>query len=374
MANFLAIVRPRWDSKRKPLADETFVAVSGLKMRAPAVVNVTSIDGRGGKGDAVESQSPTVEFKGISMHSARHLVAQVTSLPSLPAIYFRVRSVIEHPDSSAGDVAREISCDPALTTRLLRLANSSFYGVCGRVESVADALSILGLDQIHHLVLATSVTMAFAGVSPPLMNMQKFWRASLYRALVARWMARRSRALGGERAFVEGLLGDIGHLVLYLQMPDAAESALQESLAGGRALHEVECELIGCDYAEVGAELVSAWNLAPSVEAAIRFHPRPLLCSDWTAEAAVLHVATAFAEAALRPEASANWFEEIDASVRECAGIGADDLLEIRQQADGELETLVQAVLPGFCGWRKATHRTTKVRLRAARGRTASLH
>ena len=86
------------------------------------------------------------------MHSARHLVAQVTSLPSLPAIYFRVRSMIEHPDSSVGDVAREISCDPALTTRLLRLANCSFYGVCGRVESVADALSILtDVEGIAHI-------------------------------------------------------------------------------------------------------------------------------------------------------------------------------------------------------------------------------
>jgi HD-like signal output (HDOD) protein len=296
------------------------------------------------------------------MSSARELIGQVKSLPSLPAVYFRVRSIIEDPDSCATDAAKEISCDPALTTRLLHIANSAFYGACGKVESVTDALAILGMNQIHHLVLATSVTMAFAGVSPPLMNMQKFWRTSLYRALVARCMGKSSRHVAGERSFVEGLLGDIGHLVMYLQLPDAAESALQRSLESERPLHLIERELIGFDYAEVGAELVAAWNLAPSIEATIRHHAEPAQAGGWKAEASILHIATVFADTAFKFEPPETWTPRVEPMIWEHAGVCAEQIADFKQQADSELEALAQAILPGFCAIsRKAPRRTARV-------------
>src|ERR1043166_7747219 len=163
------------------------------------------------------------------MSVARDLIQDVNNLPSLPAVYLRVKAVLEHGDCSMLRIAREISCDPGVTTRLLRMVNSAFYGVCGTVESVVDALTLLGTRQIEHLVLTTSVATAFARVSPALMDMRKFWRESLYRALVARCVARRSGHPDGEGAFVEGLLGDVGHLVMYMQIPEAAERALQRS-------------------------------------------------------------------------------------------------------------------------------------------------
>lgn len=279
--------------------------------------------------------------------SPRELVGRITDLPSLPAIYFRVKSIIERPNSSITDVEREISCDAGVTSRLLSLANSAFYSVRGRLDSISQALSILGTEQVKHLLLVTSVATAFRGVSPALMDMKKFWLMNACRALVARSMANQNRRFDGERCFIEGLLGDIGHLVMYLGMPRAAEKALLRSTQSGEPLHRVERDLLGFDYAEVGAELLAAWNFSPIVEAAVRHHPIPLAAGGTVAgEASILHIAALFAEAAFSSGATENWARRIDPVVWLEAGLSADCLPAIRIQAEHGLEALVQALFP----------------------------
>jgi HD-like signal output (HDOD) protein len=288
------------------------------------------------------------------MTPARELVRRVTGLPTLPAVYFRVRSVIEQPDSFALDIAREISCDPGLTMRLLRVANGAYYGLPRKVESIMDAIAIIGANQILNLVLATSITMAFDGVAPPLMNMRKFWRTSLYRALVARCLAKQSRHNDAERAFVEGLVGDIGHLVMYMQMPEVAEQALQRSIQTASPVHRIEREMLGFDYGELGAELVTGWNISPRIEAALRYHTEPLHAEDAVAEASALHIATRFASAAFMSESPARWVPQIDPRVWQEAGVSLACIAGIKQEADRELEALALAILPGFATGRHA--------------------
>ena len=288
------------------------------------------------------------------MKTAREFIERVTDLPSLPAVYFRVRSVIERPDSCAVDVAREIMCDPGLTLRLLRIANGTFYGMARKVESITDAIAILGVSQIHNIVLATSVTTAFAGVAPPLMNMSKFWRTSVYRALVARCLAQRSRHVDSERAFLGGLIADIGHLVMYEHVPDAAERSLQIAAQTAQPLNRVERGMLGFDYGEIGAELVARWNLSASIEAALRHHTEPSQAADSRADASVLHIATRFAIAAFNSEPAATWLPQIDPLVWQVAGVSDTCVPEIKQEADRELEALAQAILPGFGAMRRA--------------------
>ena len=288
------------------------------------------------------------------MNTAREFIERVTDLPSLPAVYFRVRAVIEQPDSSAEDVAREIMCDPGLTMRLLRMANGTFYGMARKVESVTDAIAILGVTQIHNIVLATSVTMAFEGVAPPLMNMRKFWHTSVYRALVARCLAKQSRHGNSERAFLGGLIADIGHLVMYEHVPDAAEKCLRVAAETAQPLHRVERGMLGYDYGEIGAELVARWNLSPVIEAALRHHTGPLQAVDAMADASALHIATRFAVAAFNSEPPATWVPQIDPRVWQEAGVSDACVADIKQEADRELGALAQAILPGFGGMRRA--------------------
>ena len=285
----------------------------------------------------------------ISFPSPRELVGQISDLPSLPAIYFRVKSIIERSNSSIRDIEREISYDAGLTSRLLCLANSVFYSVRGALDSVEQALSILGTEQVKHLLLVTSVASAFRGISPALMEMRKFWLMSAYRALVAQFLANQNHRFDGERSFVEGLLGDIGHLVMYLGIPQAAEKALLRSRQSGEPLHKVESDLLGFDYADVGAELLATWNLSGLVVAAVRHHPIPLVAGGTVAgEASILHITTLFAEAKFGSETIENWARRVDPVIWLEAGLSAECLPAAKLQAEDRLEMLVRALQPGF--------------------------
>ena len=281
----------------------------------------------------------------------RELVVRTGDLPSLPAIYFRVKSIIERPNSSVREIEREIAYDAGLTSRLQCLANSVYYSVRGRLDSIGQAFSLLGTEQVKHLLLATSVASAFRGMSPKLMDMRKFWNQNAYRALVARCLANQDHRFDGERFFVEGLLSDIGHLVMYLGMPQAAEKALLQSRETGVPLHKVERELIGFDYADVSAELLATWNFSPTVVEAVCHHPVPLAAGGTVAsEASILHIANSFTEAVFAEEKIEAWVRTVDPVIWLEAGLSATCMPDIKVQAEAGLEALVLALLPEPAG------------------------
>ncbi|MCU0936439.1 MAG: HDOD domain-containing protein [Gammaproteobacteria bacterium] len=174
------------------------------------------------------------------MQTVEQLVDSVSRLVSLPEVYLRVREIVENPRARMADLAGAIVRDPALTARLLRIANSAVFGHSGRVETVTRAVTLLGSRPLLDLVLATSVTRAFAGVSPARMDVQTFWRRSVYCGVVARNLATRCNVLDVERLFVEGLLRDVGHLVLFDRLPEQADAALKRAAETGRPVAEVE--------------------------------------------------------------------------------------------------------------------------------------
>ncbi|MDR1661123.1 MAG: HDOD domain-containing protein [Azoarcus sp.] len=231
------------------------------------------------------------------MYSAQELVSNIEDLAVLPSVYHRVREQLESPDGSVTEVARLVAADPALTTGVLRLVNSAFYGFARKIESVERAIPILGLQQTHELVLAMSVSAIFEGIKPQRMNMKRFWHGCMMCALASREIAYMACNPAGERMFVIGLLADIGHLVMYQTVPTLAVEARARAEASGIPLHEAERHLIGCDHAEIGATLMDAWHLPPSFAEIIGAQIVPQLGGEYVREAELLHVAIAVARA-----------------------------------------------------------------------------
>lgn len=226
------------------------------------------------------------------MKTAHEIVAGIEELASLPAVYHQVRGVLDNPDSSINDLSSVVSADAAITVRLLHVVNSVYFGLMSRVDTVSRAVSVLGMQQVHDIVLATSVSAMFKGMSPANMNMTRFWSNSVMRALIARTGAEMVRAGDLERFFVAGLLADLGHLVMYQVEPELAERAQIKAGEQGRPLHEVERELIGCDYAQIGAALVEKWNLPQRLSAAIAGQVMPSEAEEiFRRDAALLHLA-----------------------------------------------------------------------------------
>jgi len=275
------------------------------------------------------------------MPTAIDLVALTDRLVTLPAVYFRVKRIIDDPNGSIGQLAAAMTTDPAMTARVLRVVNSSFFGYRGRIETVTRALNILGMQQVHDVVLAWAVTSAFIGVRSAIVRMDAFWRASVARAIASRQLARHAGFVDSERLFVEGLLSDIGHLVMYVRVPELAVKARETSHITDAPLHEVECQLVGCNYAEVGAALVSAWGLPDAFEEAIRCQIEPNSAVNHRLEAAILHVARRCAE----PDAAVAKGPSDPLMLK---NLDLDDgaLEDLRLQVAQELGTVVAAYFP----------------------------
>ncbi len=226
------------------------------------------------------------------MTTAQEMVSKIKELASLPAVYSQVRSVLDNPDSSVNDLANVVAADAALTVRLLHVVNSVYFGLMSRVDTVSRAIGVLGMQQVHDIVLATSVSAMFKGMSPASMNMTRFWSDSVLRALIARTGAEMVRAGDLERFFVSGLLADLGHLVMYQVEPKLAEQAQRQSELEAKPLDETERGLLGCDYAQVGAALTAKWNLPPRLSAAIEAQIRPASAPEtFQRDAALLNLA-----------------------------------------------------------------------------------
>ena len=280
------------------------------------------------------------------MHSAQELTSQIDALTSLPTVYERIREQLQSPQGSVFEVARLVAADPALTARLLRLVNSAMYGHRGEIDNVVRAVQILGLQQVHDLVLAMSLHAMFAGIKPTHLDMNEFWRNSVLCALAARAIAQLTRHPGQERVFVIGLLADIGHLVLFQTTPVLADEARQIASQTNEALHLVERRIIGCDFAEVGATLMDQWRVPSSFATAIGTQTLPRLGGEHAGDAAILNLARHIVEADARGETSKQTAARVETSVWGLLDIDPDRFAAIREEAELNLAAYLSLFFP----------------------------
>lgn len=241
------------------------------------------------------------------MKSAEELVKSSSSMISLPDVYLQVKTVIDNPEATMADLSRAISIDPGMTVVVLKLVNSAFYGMPRKVETISRAVGILGTQPLHDLVLAISVTRTFSGLSQQVMDIKTFWANSYFSGLAARELARKCFLMDSERMFVEGLLRDLGHLLLYQHLPEQAEEAIKISTTTGEPIHATEQHLIGFDYTQVGKALVDEWKLPKNLGEAIRHQHNPSGTPDYQFEAALLNIAGALTEGFQSPQGQENW-------------------------------------------------------------------
>ncbi|MGI9628994.1 MAG: HDOD domain-containing protein, partial [Longimicrobiales bacterium] len=159
-------------------------------------------------------------------HSPEGLVRNST-VSSPPDVYARLMEVINHPRSGANDIAKVLSGDPGLASRLLRIVNSAFFGFPRRIESMGQAVTLVGTGQIRDLALATSVIRAFDGVPDDVIDVRDFWSYSLAAGVVSRIFGGRTNADNVERFFLAGVLHAVGRLVMLLNAPEDARKAFE---------------------------------------------------------------------------------------------------------------------------------------------------
>ncbi len=225
------------------------------------------------------------------------LIRGVLDVGTIQTMYQRLVQVIDHPLSSASDVGKVIGEDPGLTARLLRLVNSPIYGFPSRIDTVSQAISIVGMTQLRDLAIGTSFIRLFTNVPSHLVDMDSFWRHSIACGLAARLLAAGRREANVERFMVAGLLHDIGRPIVFMRVPLEAASALLEAGRTGQPLFEVERKLLGFHHGAVGAALLDRWRLPGMLVDCAAWHHAPHLAPRFPAEAAVVHFADVIANA-----------------------------------------------------------------------------
>ena len=216
------------------------------------------------------------------------LLESKTALPSMPQVVQMVLSELNRDEPDLRAVSTMINTDIGLTARLLGLANSAQFNLANKIGSVADALAILGLNQVRALTTAAAVAGAFKTV--PGLELNQFWRYSLDVAKLSRKLARAARANAG-MAFTTGLIHASGELVMHLGMPQQMDWLNNQAGPLSLLRARVENHLLGYCYVEVGAAFARSWAFPAALVDAIEHQRAPFSGDICEPLAGVVHLA-----------------------------------------------------------------------------------
>lgn len=225
--------------------------------------------------------------------SAESLISNNVELTSLPDIVMRLNDMVNDPSCTAADIGKLISQDTGLTARLLKIVNSPFYGFPAEVDTVPMAITIIGVRQLRDLVFSTCVVSKFRNIPDDLLNPEYFWQHSIGCALAARNIASRIKLSHSERLFTNGMLHDIGRLIMCVAAPEKSRQLLELSHSTKQPIEEFERAVFGFTHGDVGAAITRKWRLPESFIEPIQLHPYPTQASRFQIETAIVHLANA---------------------------------------------------------------------------------
>jgi len=194
-------------------------------------------------------------------------------LPALPRAAVHILAVIDDPRTTATSLEKAVAMDQALTAKILRIANSPFYGAAREIKTVSEAIVRLGFVTIRNWTLVTATKSMFLAPGAGLLY-QKIWRQSVLSAMAAQLVSQTVRRCEPDTAFLGGLMQNIGQLVLARSQPELFQQVVVLSADEGLPYNVVEQELLGFDHGDLGALLIKEWNLNEELEQAVRWHHR----------------------------------------------------------------------------------------------------
>ena len=261
--------------------------------------------------------------------SFRRKVERLSNLPTLPNLLQKFTRMIENPKISMDAFAKELSKDQVITSKLLRLVNSAFYGFPGRISTVTHALVLLGYDALKGLIITSSIFENLTPESYPL------WRHSIAVSLASRAIARELSLPDVEEFAVAGLLHDIGKVILHIEVPEEYREVIKRANTAKQSIWKTESEIMGFDHANIGLWIGEEWTLPTKLTVPIGYHHNPSTPKEHKMRVAVVSLA--------------------DIVVRGLGGGAEDDLpLEIpdpvlEEQVPltlGQLHTLIEEIEP----------------------------
>jgi HD-like signal output (HDOD) protein len=226
----------------------------------------------------------------------KSLIDHRSKLPTVPQVTQRVIASFGSEEVTVGEIGELIEADPVLSAKLLRLANSSYFQVSRSIESVEDAIRILGMAMVRHLVLADGMMGIYVNIAG--VDLHQFWTHSLYTACTARWLAGHC-AVNRDQVFTLGLMHGIGQLHLHSAAPAAAVALDQQMHVLSAERAQGETKAFGYNYLDVSAALARLWNFPQSLVEPLQAIANPLEAPHFSAVTATVHLSVWHARNAL---------------------------------------------------------------------------
>lgn len=209
----------------------------------------------------------------LTLPQLEERIHNIETLPALPVILVQLMACLDRPPAeiSFEHVVRLVSQDEAIAAQCVRMTNSAMFGRRRLVETIHEAVVGLGLWRVSDIVFSCTLPKAFEPF-PKALDRTIFWRHSLGCALVTQRLARLVRAHSAEKAYLAGLLHDLGILVNAVLSSDQTQLVFETALRKSIPLDEAEREILGFTHAESGRILGQSWNLSPDIITVLQYH------------------------------------------------------------------------------------------------------
>jgi HD-like signal output (HDOD) protein len=223
-----------------------------------------------------DPSSDSHDRSGSADDLKKRILKSIGDLPPMPQVVFKAREILADANSSFEDLAKVLESDPAVATRILKMANSPYYGLMGEVSSIQHASVVLGYKALADLItMAGTSELMGKTLKGYELNAEDLWRHAMGVAIGSRLIAEKKHPSLSNDAFAAGLIHDVGKLILdpYVLQEKKAFDALMAD--GEKSFLSAEKEILGFDHAEIAAEACKHWHVPETITDAIQYHHFP---------------------------------------------------------------------------------------------------
>lgn len=271
------------------------------------------------------------------------VVKKIKDLPTLPEVAMEMLQNLDDEESSLDMVTEKIALDQSVTAKLLRLANSSYYGNNSKVVTLQQATAMLGVKNVKNLIRTTALSNKFPTSNCPAFDFKAFWRHSIATAICAELISR-ALHMKHDFAFTAGLLHDIGKLVLVTCYPANYDQVLRYQRDTDCLPIEAERSILHIDHVDAGLALATHWNFSEAVCDAIRGHHHPEQ-ENLNVLASVVHVANTIVHALDLAQDENEILPLLSQAAWDTLGLGEADYLSIFRETEMRFDAMDQIVL-----------------------------
>lgn len=230
----------------------------------------------------------------MTKHNLDIIVSKVNEMPVLPSRINKIMEIVQDPNSTVHDLELEILKDQSLTSKVLKLANSTHYGYPRKISTVSRATILLGFKTIESISLASTVSKFLIGeLEGYALEEHDLWNQSQTCAIVSRYIAKNKRFNQPEQAYVAGLLRDIGKTILNYYVKNEYNNIIEMVETENISFLEAEKIILGFDHAQVGGRVAEKWNFPKELVEAIEYHHTPEKTKENLDLVSIVHIADA---------------------------------------------------------------------------------